>query len=180
MTKHIICQAIYMTTIILIILFAGEYFIPEEKEIIQGIPIYANGGHVRTGRAADYEGNTDDPSLYTTDVEKKLGPSRHFSVLFTTFVFMQIANEWNCRKLYEEINIFAGIQHNPISIVVRVTESVVQVVISQFGDRLFDIYPDGMTWYQWMICIGFSLGSFVVRFFVVLLVPDDVCKAVSQ
>ena len=166
-----------MITVILIILFAGEYFIPEEDLIVGGYHIAING-YVRTGRRADYEGDTSAPGLYTDDITEKVGPSRHFTVLFTTFVFMQIANEWNCRKLYDELNIFEGIQYNPISITVRVIESVLQVVISEFSGRLFSIYPDGMTWYQWLICIAFSLGSFIVRL-ILILIPDEGCGTVK-
>ena len=175
MTKHIVGQAIYMIIIIMIILFAGEYFIPEENIIVDGIPLSYNG-YVRTGRPADYEGGKTDETLYTDAIYKKIGPSRHFSVLFTTFVFMQIINEWNCRKLHDEVNIFAGIQHNMLSIIVRLVESVVQAIISQYGNLLFDIYPDGMTWYQWLICIAFALGSFIARL-LLLLVPEDKLKA---
>lgn len=168
-----------MVIIILIILFAGEYFIPEENKVIDGVPLTLNGNYVRTGRNADYSGETKDPDLYTTHVRDVLGPSRHYSVLFTTFVFMQIVNEWNCRKLYDEVNVFAGIQYNMISIIVRVTESTVQAIISEFGDQLFDIYPDGMTWYQWLICIAFSLGCFVIRLIILAAVPDNLCQSVS-
>ena len=176
MTKHIFGQGIYMIVVILIILFAGEYFLPEENEIIDGIPLSYNG-YVRTGRRFDYEGNESNPKLYSTDVRKKLGPSRHFTILFTTFVFLHIVNEWNCRKLFDELNFLAGLESNPLSLLVRLVETVVQVIISQYGNLLFDIYPSGMTWYQWLICIAFSLGSLVVRL-PILLVPDEGCLTV--
>lgn len=175
--KNVFGQSFYMIAVILIILFAGEYFIPEENEIIDGIPLSSNG-KVRTGRRFDYQGETSTPGLYSRDVFNKLGPSRHFSVLFTTFVFMQIVNEWNCRKLYNEVNIFAGIQNNLLSITVRIVESVVQAIISQYGGLLFQIYPDGMTWYQWLICIAFSLASLLIRL-ILLLIPEEDCCTVS-
>ncbi len=166
-----------MTIVILIILFAGEYFLPEEKEIIDGIPI-SYDGHVRTGRRFDYEGKEDSSKLYSTDVRKKLGPSRHFTILFTTFVFMHIVNEWNCRKLYDEANFLAGLETNKLSLIVRLIETVIQAIISQYGGLLFDIYPSGMTWYQWLICIAFSLGCLVVRL-PILFIPDEGCLTVS-
>eukprot|EP00826_Nyctotherus_ovalis_P017252 TRINITY_DN15067_c0_g1_i3.p1 TRINITY_DN15067_c0_g1~~TRINITY_DN15067_c0_g1_i3.p1 ORF type:complete len:222 (+),score=52.87 TRINITY_DN15067_c0_g1_i3:111-776(+) len=176
MMKHIIGQAIYMIAITLVILFAGEYFLPEKDEIVNGVPISFNG-YVRTGRSADYAGNTDDDNLYSTTlytkkIFKEVGPSRHYTILFSTFVFMQIFNEWNCRKLHDEVNIFAGIQTNYISIAVRFLETLLQVIISQFGGRLFGIYKDGMTGVQWCICIAFSVGTFVVRL-ILLFIPED-------
>jgi Ca2+ transporting ATPase len=180
MMKHILGQSAYMVIVILIILFAGEYFIPEEDEYVNGIPI-ARNGYIRTGRSAYYSGNTDDDNLqntqiYTKAIYDEIGPSRHYTVLFTTFVFLQIVNEWNCRKLYDEVNIFEGIHKNYISIAVRIAETAVQVIISQFGGRVFSIYKDGMTWYQWLICIAFSLGSFIIRL-ILVMIPEDGLKA---
>ena len=169
--KHVIGQAIYMVSVILVILFVGEYFIPEENEVIDGVPLSFDG-KIRPGRGSDYDGTTDKPYLYTEDVERALGPSRHFTILFTTFVFLQIVNEWNCRKLHDEVNIFSGIFKNRIALGIRAFEIVMQVIISQFGSFLFDLYPGGLTWYQWLICIGFSLGSFLVRL-ILLCVPDN-------
>jgi len=171
MFKHILGQATYMIAVVLIILFAGEYFLPEEEIIVNGIPISFNG-HVRTGRVAGYDGEKDDPSLYTKEVKDEVGPSRHFTMLFTTFVFLHIVNEWNCRKLYDELNILAGIQNNMLSLGVRFIETFLQVMISQFGSRLFEIYPDGMTWYQWLICIAFALGTLVIRL-ILMAFPED-------
>jgi len=179
MMKHILGQSVYMVIIILIILFAGEYFIPEEDKYVKGIPISRNG-KVRTGRRAYYSGNTDDNNIHNTEIYTKaiynaIGPSRHYTVLFTTFVFLHIVNEWNCRKLYDELNIFAGIEKNWISITVRVVETIIQVIISQFGGRVFSVYLDGLTWYQWLICIAFSLGSFIIRL-ILVLIPEDGLK----
>eukprot|EP00831_Metopus_contortus_P041847 TRINITY_DN3290_c0_g1_i2.p1 TRINITY_DN3290_c0_g1~~TRINITY_DN3290_c0_g1_i2.p1 ORF type:complete len:897 (+),score=191.65 TRINITY_DN3290_c0_g1_i2:872-3562(+) len=175
MMKHLLAQSVYMITVILIILFAGEYFLPEEEEIIDGHRLDRDGC-VRTGRKYNYKGDEEGSELYSKKVYDALGPSRHFTILFTTFVFMQIVNEYNCRKLYDEVNIFKGFLSNPISIIIRAIETVVQVVISQFGNVLFNIYPDGMTWYQWLICIAFSLGSFAVRLALLLLPEDRCCK----
>ena len=151
-------------------------FVPPD-EFVSGIPISFDG-YVRTGRSAYYSGDTDDDNLYNTEIYTKaisdeIGPSRHFSILFTVFVFLQIVNEWNCRKLYDEVNIFAGIQNNWISIIVRIVETAIQVVISQFGNRVFSIYPEGLTWYQWLISIAFSLGSLLMRL-VLILIPDTI------
>lgn len=39
-------------------------------------------------------------------------PSRHFTYVFNIFVFMQIFNFFNVRKIREEYNIFEGIGNN--------------------------------------------------------------------
>ena len=175
MLKHILGQSFYMIAGILVILFAGEYFLPEEEILVEGIPISFDG-YVRTGRAAYYSGDTDDDNLFNTEIYTKaihdeIGPSRHYGMLFTTFVFMQIVNEWNCRKLYDEFNFLSGIQNNLMSILVRLFETVLQVIISEFGGRVFEVYVDGMTWYQWLICIAFSLGCLIIRV-ILIFIPE--------
>jgi Ca2+ transporting ATPase len=37
-------------------------------------------------------------------------PSQHFTMVFHSFVFMQIFNEINARKLHNEVNVFKGLQ----------------------------------------------------------------------
>lgn len=44
----------------------------------------------------------------------QLGPSRHFTFLFNTFVWMTIFNFLNARLLNDKINIFKGIFSNPL------------------------------------------------------------------
>jgi len=51
--------------------------------------------------------------LYT-----KIGPSRHFTFLFNTFLWMTIFNFVNARKLKDEINVFKGITKNVLFIII--------------------------------------------------------------
>jgi len=39
-------------------------------------------------------------------------PSRHYTYVFNVFVWMQIFNFLNARKLKDEINIFEGVSRN--------------------------------------------------------------------
>ena len=39
---------------------------------------------------------------------KEYGPSRHFTIIFNAFVFMQIFNFLNARRINDEKNIFEG------------------------------------------------------------------------
>lgn len=45
-------------------------------------------------------------------------PSRHLSVVFNLFVFMQVFNMICSRKINDEVNIFKGITTNPSFIIV--------------------------------------------------------------
>ena len=143
MMKHIIGQSVYQIAILFSILFEGEYFIPEERIYINNIHFHVNG-YVRTGRRYSYSGkedfsttNLDSVQLYSRQILNKIGPSRHYTFFFATFIFLQIINEFNCRKLYYEFNFLAGFQNNILSIGVRVAETILSVIFIQFGNRIF-------------------------------------------
>lgn len=139
MMKNILGQSIYMVTVLLIILMAGEYFIPEDCYIEHGIPYCTEDGYVRTGRRFDYSRSEDSPKLYSKHIKEEIGPSRHLSVLYTTFVFLQLFNQVNSRKLTTELNIFDGFFSNYISIGVFVVEVGLQIILTEFGRDAFSL-----------------------------------------
>lgn len=53
-------------------------------------------------------------------------PTQHTSIVFTTFVFMQLFNEINARMLQER-NVFAGIHKNYVFLVIWFGQAVLQV-----------------------------------------------------
>ena len=42
--------------------------------------------------------------------------SQHFTMIFNSFVMMTLFNEVNARKLHGQINVFQGLDRNPIFI----------------------------------------------------------------
>ena len=141
MLKHIISQTIYQIIILFIIMFAGEYWIPEDNFSVEGIN-FAFENHVRTGRRYNYSGNEDLSKdnlervyLYSKFIYNKIGPSRHFTFFFATFIFMQIFNQFNCRKINNEWNIFGDIHLNFISLGVMGAEVLISVIFIEFGRR---------------------------------------------
>ena len=38
----------------------------------------------------------------------------HYTIIFNTFVFCQIFNEFNCRSIFDDLNVFKGICGNPV------------------------------------------------------------------
>lgn len=54
-------------------------------------------------------------------------PSRHLTVVFNLFVFMQIFNMICSRKIHDEINIFDGIFSNPAFMIVWVVIVIIQI-----------------------------------------------------
>lgn len=105
MMKHIIGQSIFQITLMLILIFAGETFIPEEADIIDSTyPTHPEykwnqgivGGTVCSGRFYTIAGGDDYYPIY-----KATGTySRHFTFIFNTFVMMQVFNFMNARKIH--------------------------------------------------------------------------------
>jgi magnesium-transporting ATPase (P-type) len=56
-------------------------------------------------------------------------PSQHFTMVFHSFVFMQIFNEINARKLHNEVNVFKGLQHHPMFIYVFIGTIITQFLL---------------------------------------------------
>ena len=54
----------------------------------------------------------------------------HYTMIFHTFVFMQVFNQINCRKLGEsEFNVFEGFFNNSLFIMIMLVTIVVQILI---------------------------------------------------
>jgi hypothetical protein len=64
------------------------------------------------------------------DVEKNPGMSRHYAFLFNTYVYLQIFNEINAKKLLpSENNVFAGLFNNTFFMTVLLISMGIQVMI---------------------------------------------------
>ncbi|KAH9889691.1 calcium-translocating P-type ATPase [Xylariomycetidae sp. FL2044] len=73
------------------------------------------------------------------------------TMVFNTFVWMQIFNEFNNRRLDNKFNIFEGVHRNKFFIVINCIMVGAQVAIVYVGGAAFEIKPiDGV---QWAICI---------------------------
>lgn len=54
-------------------------------------------------------------------------PSEHYTIIFNTFVMMQLFNEVNARKIHGERNVFDGIFRNPIFCTIVLGTFAIQV-----------------------------------------------------
>lgn len=99
----------------------------------------------------------------------------HYTLVFNSFVWLQIFNEVNARKLKNQKNMFAGISTNYTFVAVMVSTIVVQVLFVQVGGRFTSCEPLSAT--QWLICvaigaIGLPLGV-LMRFIPVPRLPGS-------
>ena len=172
MWKHLFGQAVLQIAIIFVMMFAGEFFLPEFEsgERIKENPDddrFVVSGRLKQidGAGDDYQEDYDDPDI---------GPSRHFTYIFNSFVLLQLFNEINCRKIRNELNVFAGLKKAPMFIIIWFGTIAVQVAIVHGGGYALSCHLDGLTWEQWLICIGIGLSCMIWRL-LILLIPDKIC-----
>uniref|UniRef100_A0A8B9JL22 Calcium-transporting ATPase n=1 Tax=Astyanax mexicanus TaxID=7994 RepID=A0A8B9JL22_ASTMX len=83
-------------------------------------------------------------------------PSEHYTIVFNTFVMMQLFNEINARKIHGERNVFDGIFNNMIFCSIVFGTFVIQIVIVQFGGKPFSCV--GLSIEQWLWCVFLGFG----------------------
>ncbi|XP_062374689.1 plasma membrane calcium-transporting ATPase 1 isoform X2 [Sardina pilchardus] len=83
-------------------------------------------------------------------------PSEHYTIVFNTFVMMQLFNEINARKIHGERNVFDGIFNNLIFCSIVFGTFLIQIVIVQFGGKPFSCV--GLTIDQWLWCVFLGFG----------------------
>ncbi|EGZ24296.1 hypothetical protein PHYSODRAFT_541858 [Phytophthora sojae] len=128
MTKHIIGQSIYQLILLLAIVFTGEKWFD-----------------IPSGRITDLPEDVEDD------------PTVHMTIVFNTFVWAQLFNELNCRKIHDEINIFAGISKNRVFLYVCVLQVAMQYVMVQHTGDWFKCKPLNVS--QWFACIAMGFVS---------------------
>ncbi|KAF1781603.1 Plasma membrane calcium-transporting ATPase 1 [Phytophthora cactorum] len=128
MSKHILGQSIFQLALLLAIVFSGEKWF-----------------NLPSGRLNDLGEEHKDDS------------TKHMTIVFNTFVWMQLFNELNCRKIHDELNIFQGITKNRVFLYVCVLQVAMQVVMVQFTGDWFNCTPLEVG--QWFACIGMGFIS---------------------
>nr|AAK11272.1 PMCA1bx [Aquarana catesbeiana] len=84
-------------------------------------------------------------------------PSQHYTIVFNTFVMMQLFNEINARKIHGERNVFEGIFNNLIFCSIVLGTFIIQIVIVQFGGKPFSCTE--LTVDQWLWSVFLGMGT---------------------
>lgn len=110
------------------------------------------------------------------DPDKKLELE---TIVFNTFVWMQIFNEFNNWRLDNKLNIFEGVHRNLFFIVINCIMVGQQLAIIFIGSRAFQNSPGGLDGTQWAISIVVSAlclpWAILVRLF-----PDAWFAAIAE
>ncbi|KAG8439552.1 hypothetical protein GDO86_005665 [Hymenochirus boettgeri] len=86
-------------------------------------------------------------------------PSQHYTIVFNTFVMMQLFNEINARKIHGERNVFEGIFNNVIFCSIVLGTFIIQIIIVQFGGKPFSCTE--LTVDQWLWSIFLGMGTLI-------------------
>lgn len=84
-------------------------------------------------------------------------PSQHYTIVFNTFVLMQLFNEINSRKIHGERNVFGGIFRNLIFCSVVLGTFISQIIIVEFGGKPFSCTKLSLS--QWFWCLFIGIGE---------------------
>lgn len=95
----------------------------------------------------------------------------HYGAIFNVFVWMQLFNELNARKINDELNVLEGFFTNWIFLGVIFITIVGQVIIVEFGGAAF--HTAHQNWWQWLLSIAFGTTSLAVGFALRLVPTDD-------
>jgi len=87
----------------------------------------------------------------------------HGSIIFNTFIWCQIFNEYSSRSLFDEVNPFRGLQNNYTFLIVSLFTIGAQIFLIEMGGDF--VKTSHLNIYTWLICIVLGLGTFVIGFF---------------
>ncbi|KAF9114263.1 hypothetical protein BGX27_011314 [Mortierella sp. AM989] len=105
----------------------------------------------------------------------------HYAVLrtmiFNCFVFLQVFNELNCRRIDDSINIFKNLHNNKIFILVQFIVVGGQFIIVQFGGQAFKTVP--LTSGQWLVTVLIGSLSLPIGLILRLLPSQIIPEAIA-
>jgi len=96
------------------------------------------------------------------------GPSH--TVVYNTFVLLQLANQLNCRKVTTEANVLKGVMQNKLFIALISAELLLHILIVQRGGEVFQTSP--LDFHEWVLCFVLAFGAIPLRVFVVTFVTS--------
>ena len=148
MLLNIFSQSIFQVIVLTVIIFYGDY--------IFGVPSDRDLEHFTWNNVNGY----------------------HFTIFFNIFVYMQVFNSINARKLQKtEYNVFSGIMGNWLYLLIQTIILVGQVILVTFGGRAVRTHALSVT--QHCHCLLIASMTLVWGFFVKLL-PIHVSEKVED
>ena len=147
MAKHILTQGVYQCFWLFLIFY--------------GMPAQLEAFAVRDCPA---EKDTEEHRQCTKEQEKDQDKTN--SMVFNTFIWMQLFNEINARRINDEYDVFSGLFNGYIFASVMIITIALQVIIMVIAPvgNIFHVVPQSGL--EWGIAIAIGAGSLVVSFLV--------------
>ena len=101
------------------------------------------------------------------------GGTTHMTLIFNVFVIYTIFNQVNCRIIDDSLNIFKRINKSYLFCIIIIIELVIQIFIIQYGGVVFHCVKGGLSFFQWIISIGFSLSAIFLDF-LIKFIPSEI------
>ncbi|KAI8622441.1 hypothetical protein BC830DRAFT_1249777 [Chytriomyces sp. MP71] len=151
MWKMILGQAFLQVTVNLILLFAGP--------ALFGFQELIDAGGINGAR---------NPSNV---VQQQILTMK--TVIFNTFVLLQLFSLVNSRRIDSHVNVFLGILRNPPFFIILTAITIAQVIIIEYGGIAFQTVR--LTGLQWLVCIIASCLTLPWGV-IIRLIPNDIFK----
>mmetsp|Transcript_4290 Transcript_4290/g.13724 ORF Transcript_4290/g.13724 Transcript_4290/m.13724 type:complete len:1009 (+) Transcript_4290:1477-4503(+) len=104
------------------------------------------------------------------DIHHGDAPGQHFTVIFNVFVYLQLFNMINARRLEGERDVFSGMVSNHLFMGILVGCGVIQAVLVEFTGRFVNVKP--LSAEQWVVSVAIGFGS-LLWYQVLVFFPKD-------
>ena len=84
----------------------------------------------------------------------------HNTIVFNSFIFCQVFNEYTARSLGDVMNPFDGVWKNSTFLYVSITSVIFQALLVEFGSTFVGTAP--LPIYTWLITVGLGAGGLVI------------------
>ncbi|GAT95506.1 plasma membrane calcium-transporting ATPase putative [Entamoeba histolytica] len=163
MIRNIIVQTVYQLGIMLPIVFAGKYipFLNSPCGFVKTVG-HSGGEDFSKYCSGDNIGFKSINDVKNDTIELQ-------TLVFNIFVFCQVFNEFNSRKVNGEHNVFSNLFTNFIFLTIIGVTIIIQTIIVQFLGILFDGVPFipsqgqyGLSWQGWVLSLLLSCMTLVI------------------
>ena len=104
----------------------------------------------------------------------KYGGTTHMTLIFDVFVCYTLFNQVNCRIIDDSFNTFKRISKGVMFCIVTLCELAIQILLSQFGYKVFHCVYEGLTFVQWMICLAISISTMIFNIIIKIIPLEKV------
>lgn len=101
----------------------------------------------------------------------KLASEEHYTMIFNTFVYCQIFNEINARKVDGTLNVFSGILNNYLFVAIIFIEAGMQAMLVEVPGLNSVFHCTHLTWREWLLCLGVGAFSLIIGVVLNLMTP---------